>query len=101
MFFAEAQDTGKQFAVARQTECGARSDCVLVTSSGRARGTTQRGSTRVTLQFAYVEVLNFLLFSLFFDGDQAVGIIAHDAVDAGGHEHAHVGGMIDRPAYDL
>jgi hypothetical protein len=40
--------------------------------------------------------------SLFRDGgDEAIGVVAHDAGDAGFDEKAHVGGLIHGPTDDL
>ena len=48
-----------------------------------------------------LRTLTGFAFGFFFCGEETVGVVAHDAVDADGHEEAHVGGVVYGPADDL
>jgi hypothetical protein len=62
-----------------------------------------RSSSRFSAKFVRdADALRRAVFlGLGLNGVEAVGIVAHYAVDSGGSEKAHVGGMIHRPADDL
>ncbi len=57
--------------------------------------------------FAMKTVAKFVAAFLFerdlfrFSGDEAVGVVAHDAGDAGFDQKAHVGGLVHGPTDDL